>query len=320
MRNWFKENYKHLSRILDFSIDFIFERLFCIIPILILIIFVSWIFLKYSIIINAKEVEAQEILLFGISLENLSTWLAVIGLVATAFWSLLQYEKSRTAKQQEKASEIAKSFSDELYMKCSIICEVIQNSSLYDFLQLGNMPYDSLKTFNTNEIRQIYNDDNFIDKYISEVKNANLDQIYYKILDSRISFNTFRGLKAINKQYSVREARKLFILDNSGLPFKFKELVSNVLNELEYLCMSLSSQAAGSKYVYLSLHQIFLRTIRVLSMEIAISNNNLYSDKYFTSIINVYNEWTYLYTENLKKEKKLKNKISNILNPKIKTV
>ncbi len=123
-----------------------------------------------------------------------------------------------------------------------------------------------------------------------------------------------------NKQYSTEEARELFVLDNSDLPFKFNLLISNVLNELEYLCMNLSSQAAGSKYVYQSLHQVFLRTIRCLSVEIAISNNNYYSDKFYTNTIYVYNEWTNLYILNLQKENKLKSEVNDILNPKIKTV
>lgn len=96
--------------------------------------------------------------------------------------------------------------------------------------------------------------------------------------------------------------------------------MSDVLNELEYLSMFLSSQAAGSKYVYQSLHQVFLRTVRALAVEISITNNSSYSDKYYTNLISVYNEWKNLYLRELLKEQNLKNKIEKILNPKIKTV
>lgn len=104
------------------------------------------------------------------------------------------------------------------------------------------------------------------------------------------------------------------------MPFLFDELISDVLNQLEYLCMFLSSQVAGSKYVYQSLHQVFLRTVRALAVEISITNNKSYSDKYYTNLISVYNEWKKLYLKDLLKERTLKDKIEKILNPKIKTV
>jgi len=84
--------------------------------------------------------------------------------------------------------------------------------------------------------------------------------------------------------------------------------------------MYLSSQVAGSKYVYQSLHQVFLRTVRALAIRISIANNTSYSDKYYTNIISVYNEWKNLYANDLKNEKEIKKKVDQVLNPKIKTV
>jgi len=314
--NFFKKNWTHLKNF----IIFIIERIFCILLILIIFAVLIFFLLQYSTIINPQAVEAQQINICGISLENLETIFTSSALIVTAFWSMHQYNKNKTSKQQEKASEIAKSFSNALTTKCFIICEVIKNSDLYPLLEHDKKTYNSFKSFTTNEIRSVYNDDRFFEKYRTTKKLANLDQIYYKILESRISDNDFKTLKSQNKQYSSKDAEQLFKLNNSNFPFKFKALVSDVLNELEYLCMSLSSQAAGSKYVYQSLHQVFLRTIRILSIEIAMSNDNNYSDKHYTSIIYVYNEWTQLYMQNLKKENKLKEKINNILEPKIKTV
>ena len=84
--------------------------------------------------------------------------------------------------------------------------------------------------------------------------------------------------------------------------------------------MDISSQAAGSKYIYQSLHQIFFRTIKILSVEICLRNDGKYCDKYYTNIIHVYNEWTKIYERDLKKEEKRKKEVDKILNPKIKTV
>lgn len=309
---------KNINHFINF-INYIFEHLLCII-VLILILVISLVVLRSFPTIMPKDVQSQEIYILGISLNNISIWFTAIGLIFTALWSMYQYTKNKNANQQEKASEIAKSFAEQLTQKCTIISNVFEKSSLFEILDFNNIDCLYFSTFNTNEIRNIYNDDNYISKYKEAKKQANLNTVYYNVLESLISVESYDTIKNNHKSYTTQEARELFILDNANMPFLFDILVYNVLNELEYLCMYLSSQAAGSKYVYQSLHQVFLRTIRVLAIEISISNNKSYSDKYYTNIIAVYNEWKSLYSNGLKKEKSLKAKIEKILNPQIKTV
>lgn len=310
-----KKNIEHLMNFLIY----VKEHLLCFALVLLFFI-LAGVVLVHLPIYNPTNIEEQQIMILGVSLGNWSIWLTICGLIVTALWSAYQYTKNVSRKQQEKASIIAKSFSEQLTIKCAIICTVIQNSELYDFLELDSKSYESFKTFNTNEIRAIYNDDDFVEKYKELKSKVDLNTIYYRLLDSFTSFEKFEDITSQNKTYTVEEAHKLFNSEYSYLPFKFNILVSNVLNELEYLCMELSSQAADSKYVYQSLHQVFLRTLRSLAIEIAISNNNNYTDKYYTSTIHIYNYWTQLYVNNLKKEKKKKERVNKILDPKIKTV
>lgn len=300
-------------------IDFMKSHFIYLIICILFVILSGFLLLLFPIQ-NPTQIESQEITFFGISLNNWGIWITIIGAILASIWAVYEYTKATSIRQQEKASEIAKSFSQKLTTKCSIIYGVLENSELYNLLEIKSKNYDNFKIFNTNEIRIIYNDDNFIEKYKRTYTEAELDQIYYRILDTRISFNDFKTLTQHNKHYEENEAKSLFVLDNSYLPFHFSNLISDVLNELEYLCMSLSSQVAGSKYVYQSLHQVFLRTVRLLCVEIALSNRKSYSDKFYTNVIHVYNEWTKLYMKNLENEKKLRNKANNILNPKIKTV
>lgn len=314
--NLWNKNVEHFK---DFSRYFL-ERLLCIIIGFLVIMGITILVFNNSEIITPVTVESQQIMICGISLENFSIWFTFVAIIVTAFWSTFQYNKSKLSKQQEKASEIAETFSNDLVTKCSIIYDVISNTELAEILELNKIGYDKFKVFNTNEIRTVYNDDDFISKFKKKFIDSNLDQIYYRRLDVRVSFNSFKELMEQNKQYSEKEARKLFVLNNSNFPFHFSTLISDVLNTLEYLCMSLSSQAAGSKYVYQSLHQTFLRTVRMLCVNISMSNTQHYSDKYYTNIIHVYNEWTALYLKDLSKENKQKNKANKILNPKIKTV
>ena len=255
---------------------------------------------------------------------------------------MYQYHKNILRKQQEKASEIAKQFSSDLLLKCELVNRVYKLSPIGEILELHKKNYNLFNNFNIEEIRKIYNDYNFPLTYAALEKSFNFDDIYYYLLEKLITVEEPNKNieKAISKKrkhknkktttfkhYSTEEARELFKFDNSSLPFHFTTLVNIVLNDLEQVCMNISSQAAGGIYIYQSLHQTFLRTIRTLSVEISLRNDSSNCDKFYTNVIEVYKEWTKIYIKNSenkdkknRKVKKYKNKIEKILNPKIRTV
>ena len=59
--------------------------------------------------------------------------------------------------------------------------------------------------------------------------------------------------------------------------------------------------------------------MRFLGVQISIANISS-TDKYYTNIIHVYNDWRNKYKKNLKLEEKRIKKSNEALNPKIKTV
>ena len=306
--NLLKKNVEHFGNFLDYIV----EHLLCII-VLILIFIVSFIILKQFPYSMPKEVQSQEIYIGGISLNNISIWFTAIGLIITAIWSIYQYTKNTARKQQEKGANLAKEFSNSLLSKCGLVTVVYKKSQLYKILN-SHEEYNSFRKFTIAELREVYDNDlPYI--YRDLEKECKLDDIYHNILRKRISTYT-----QIENDKNKKDNKDLFILDNKGLPFHFGSLVDDVLNELEYVCMDISSQAADSKYIYQSLHQIFLRTIKILSVEICLRNDGKYCDKFYTNIIHVYNEWTSIYEKSLKKENKRKKQVYKILNPKIKTV
>lgn len=257
----------------------------------------------------------QHILILNITLTNWSIFFGIIATILAAIWGIYQYDKNRNLKQQHNASKIAERFArNNLLYKCEIVNTVIKSTPLYEYINKYK-EYDTFKDFTIAELRYVYDNDKIPTLYSELRDSIDFDSIYYSILDNRISNKPFEI-----KKYNTKAARKLFILDNEGLPFHFLALVDDVLNDLEYVCMDISSQAAGDKYIYLSLHQSFLRTIKTLSIDICIRNCNKYSDKFYTNIIYVYNNWTKLYKLNLKKEQKRHDKANKLLNPKIKTV
>lgn len=320
--NYIKKNIAHF---INFA-NYIVEHSICII-ILLVIITLCGVLLTNLPVNNPEQCESQQILIFGVSLENWGIWYTAIGLIITAFWSMYQYTKNIARKQQEKGACIAKEFTNGLLDKCGLVTVIYKESPLYKVLN-SHEEYNSFRNFTISELRDIYGND-LPTIYRDLEKQCNLDKIYHRILKDRISLyeaNSFNPKSDSNQEKKKTDKDKqinyknLFVLDNKNLPFHFGSLVDDVLNELEYICMDISSQAAGSKYIYQSLHQIFFRTIKILSVEICLRNDGKYCDKYYTNIIHVYNEWTKIYERDLKKEEKRKKEVDKILNPKIKTV
>lgn len=278
----------------------------------------------------------QHILICGITLSNWSIWLGILGILCAAIWAIYEYDKSRISTQQEKASEIAKTFSDDLLDKCSILVAVFQNSPLKPLLDQIDPLNPPFEHFTTEELREISNNDDFPNFYKEDTKNIDFDYIYFRVLEQRITVKSeyrqkyknpdTKEKKTDEKQnikkpcYSTEEARKLFILDNESFPFHFSSLIDEVLNSLESACMNISSHAAGSVFIYQSLHQIFFDTVNILGFEISTRNNGKYADKFYTNIIYVYNEWQKLYKKSRRIEANKKDQNKKILNPKIKTV
>lgn len=294
-----------------------FFKFIKIIPIIFLVsifLLLSIIFFKLCDIQNPNEVQSQEIYIFKISLSNWGTWITLVGLFFTAIWSMHQYIKSKLSKQQEKASQIATDFADNLIEKMGLISKtLLKNSYIQKVTSIFDNHPECLSQFTTFEIEDILVAENE-DEYIDVFKN------FKDILCSEDTQKEYQNF--LNEKYSEKEQEKF----NS----KFPVLVESTLNHLEAICITITSQAAGSEFIYDSLHQTFLKTIKILAVLIAANNNNNV-DKYFTNIIQVYNMWNKRKNKDIKKliktqkkinkmQKRMDNEVKKLLSKETKTV
>lgn len=259
----------------------------------------------------------EETYLFNKPISEWGIIISIIGFIVGTTLTCTEYTINKKQKQQEKGAEIARLFSDELVNKCFLLGDVIMKSSLRPLLKLDIISDNEIKNFDVTEIIDLFKDKNIFCKYETICKSNELDQIYYRMLYIRVSTKKYDEVK--DKHFSDNEAQELFILDNKNLPFRFMTLVSDVLNQLEAVSMHISSQSTSSIYIYQSLHQMFLRTIRILVLSIAYNNEN-YANKYYTNVIHVYNMWIKMLQKQQKNEKRNKEKAYKKLNPKINTV
>lgn len=305
---------KNLKHLWDFF-KYILERIVCVGLIIVGIYFLFTRIINVSDIQNTDNVESQQIIFNKLSFDNWGIVITVIGLIITAIWSIYQYTKNQALQQQQKGAEIAKLFSEDLLYKCTILGNVILHSKLNDIIKHDSINEKNFKNFDKTEAFDLYESDSLFVDLKKVLFSADIQQAYLRELDSRISLKEIPDTKT----YSYTKAKNLFILNNQNLPFKFTLLISSVLNDLEYICMYISSQSADSRYIYQSLHQIFLMTIKIL-YPIICMNNNDYTNKYYTNIIYVYNQWQKQRSSDERKEKIRKTIARWFLNPKIKTV
>lgn len=269
-----------------------FFKFFKIIPIIFLVsifLLLSLIFFNLCNIQTPENVESQEIYICGISLNNWGTWITLIGLFFTAIWSMHQYIKNKLSKQQEKASQIATDFADNLIERMGLISKtLLTNAYIQKITSIFDNHPESLSQFTTFEIKEIMNDESIFKSFKNILYSEDIQKEY---------------LNFLNEKYSANEQEKF----NS----KFPVLVESTLNHLEAICINITSQAAGSQFIYDSLHQTFLKTIKILAVLIA-SNNNNNVDKYFTNIIEVYNMWNKRKNKDIKKLKKTQKRINKM--------
>ena len=282
--NFIKKNIEHIINFFKY----LWERIFCIILLGLFIGIITYLFFSNSIIRNPETFESQEIFFCGISLDNISTWFTSIALICTALWSMYQFVKGRTSKQQEKASEIAQDFASNLIEKMGIISDVLLPNKEMEQMISKIVKSKELNQFTTIEISNILKNDKCFEICDNIIHEKETQERYNKILDER---------------YNNEEKKKF----DSYFPL----LVENTLNHLEAICINISSHAAGSQFIYNSLHQSFLNTIEVLSIKIS-SNNYNNVDKYYINIIEVYNMWNKQKTKDIEKLNATQRKISRL--------
>lgn len=207
----------------------------------------------------------------SIQQSNRDFYLNLIVALVTFISVLLFYIDYRNRKNKERAEKsinIAEQFANSIIPKLSIIFGVFEKFGLYKILE--EVKFINFTDFDIDELNELYSQES-IQKY-QELLSKN----------SHILIN--------DKKVDV------------------EDLMVTTLNQLEHMCMYISTKVADEKYIYNSLHQQFFKAISFLYISISLTNINN-KDKYYTNIIEVFNIWKSKYIKYDKKEKKMKKKL-----------
>ncbi len=251
-----------------------------------ILVFVG-IFLLFNLYGNIIYLSNEQIIYFlGITLNNWLTIITMFGLIIGGVWTVYQYYKNRKMKQLERATKIAQVFANELGRQFSVIDAILSK-------------YPKLNTLINKIIKS--NCSKFTKYELNQVLSTNEIADYLKFISSESTNKEY--VKYIHRNYTKNIV--------SSWPKKFKSLIYETLNKLEYICIDISSNAAGSEYIYESLHTSLLSTILQLYILIALLNQTNV-DVLFTNIKFVYNNWNKRRTKDLKASIKAKIEISMI--------
>lgn len=198
-----------------------------------------------------------------------------IGMFIVSFLSVVFiYFDYRSRKSKEKAEHsilLAKDFSNIMVYKLSLLCAIFEKKEDINRI-LTKVKFTNFTDFDNKELESLYSKE--------DIKN------FMKFIET-FAIDMGKDKKAI--------ALRTFIMET--------------LNSLEYMCMYISTNVADEKYIYNSLHQMFLQSIQTLYICISTLNTDD-KDKYYTNIIHVYNLWKDRYLKFCKKEEKFRKKIA----------
>ena len=226
-------------------------------------------------------------------MSNETTFFDVISLIVTVISMVFlasqvmdarkAYEKEHERKSKEKAIDMAQYFVLEILPKASIIAAIIyDNKNFEEFIHKINQHHNL--DFTSKESHELFSDSEVV-KY--------QDMIYAE--------ETIKLLGAIRFETDneARERGKITITKT-----EVNEIITGLLNSLEYFSMFIRYNLIDDMIIYQSLHQVYLSTVRGLYLEIA-RLNTTGKDKYFTNIIETFNKWDGIYLLKCNEEKEL---------------
>ncbi len=185
-----------------------------------------------------------------------------------------EYALSNKRLAAEKAIEIAKLFQQEIIPCITFLQKIYKYIGYYEYMQQrqGIIEQAGAKTsydFDAKELKSLYGVEDGIG-------NLFLTKVTHECVYSSIHL-----LPAGNYDIGSSGEQAIALV---------KMIRNRTLNTLEWACMLMTSKVAEKKQIYQSLHQAFLKYISLEYPNIAERNTNSF-DKYYTNIIEIYNEW-----------------------------
>ncbi|WP_283699295.1 DUF4760 domain-containing protein [Clostridium perfringens] len=253
---------------------------------------------------------------------NIATTITLVFLWIQNKISKKQNYISNSKQEKQKAIELAELYAEEIIPKMSYIQKLYREIGVEE--DLKNIKFQEMKFFDINEMKNLLTDEK-IKAIIKKQENIKIEQLIecsqaLECTESKLNdFSIFRQIQQFNEEVAAtsnQDKRRIKLLANIKEMYyknEYTNVLTKILNQLEYFSMYFNTGVADESVVYQSLHQSFMYTVKVLYFDISI-RNKAGKDKYYTNIIQLYNSWSEKYHEKEKIE--IENDRSMVTNPK----
>lgn len=213
----------------------------------------------------------------------LSSFFVISGVVIAVWQYYVSYQTSKNEieiMQIQKAIDLSEYYKDNILKYHVAIDYLYDNTGITDILKKIN-PKD-MKNFDLKELNQL-----LCQNDIEQLKKIQKSEDFLRtVLEINQIYNL--GFHIPLESITDEKLKDEFI-SRTIVAFAAK-LITNVLNNMEYFALHFSHYTADNSVVYQSLHQTYLQLVQLMYYRIAKSNDSS-TNKYYTNVIWLYNEW-----------------------------
>ncbi len=227
--------------------------------------------------------------------------IAAFCVVIGAFIGVWQYVLTTRAERNrlnleriQKAIDLALYYKDNVLDKYKVIKYVFDQTNMTKVVQKVNR--NQIRNFDEIELTNLLAGEH--QKEIDEIKRSN--EFIKAVLQADKIYNMHLNIEE-DTMVVKNENEVIISIDKNAVVKKFMgQIVSDLLNNLEYFAMNFTHETADETVVYQSLHQTYLEVVYMMYYNVAISNKAK-KGKYFTNIIELYNKWSKRSLEDLER-------------------
>lgn len=200
--------------------------------------------------------------------------------------SLHEIEVAELEKDRiQKAIDLAGFFKDNIITKTHILTQVYEAIGITDILHKIN--FQNITYFDKQELEDVINQQDR-----DRIKKVTMDP---KFIQALLKSSDMTGLweECTNKIEIQKEdgtVERIVQVQAMAIIYRFKFMLTEVLNDLEFFSMHFHHKTADESVVYQSLHKSYISVVQLLYYDIS-SNNINGEEKLFTNVIALYNEW-----------------------------
>lgn len=192
--------------------------------------------------------------------------------------------------KKERALDLAKEYAESILCEITFIENVLNKHCGKDGTKLEELVMGiRIIGFTNNNLKDKEN----LKDYAKLFENGQY------LIDPDIIIEQAERFPMTSNFFSVNEIKELEKIEKIGeedadkmkrtTNLKFRVILCNTMNILEYFAMSVNQNVAESEMIFVSLHQTYLKFVHYMYPYICIANKD--GESYYTNVIKLYKNW-----------------------------